>query len=107
MSSRRGVLITAVLGTSVLLAARPASPQAATLSILDSAGRVGDHSSIAIGTDGLGLISYYDETNTALKVAHCSNALCTAATLTTLDTAGDVGEYTSLAIGGDGLGLIA
>jgi hypothetical protein len=28
------------------------------------------HTSIAIGTDGLGLISYFDETNADLKFAH-------------------------------------
>lgn len=95
------------LGLAVLAAPRLASPQAAIPTTLDSAGRVGAHSSIATGSDGLGLISYYDETNTALKVAHCANVECSTATLTTLDAAGDVGEFTSLTIGGDGLGLIS
>ncbi|HET9317533.1 MAG TPA: hypothetical protein VFQ51_18215, partial [Vicinamibacteria bacterium] len=52
---------------------RPAAPQAATRTVIDSSGYVGAYSSVAIGTDGLGLISYYDATNSALKVAHCSN----------------------------------
>ena len=58
---------------------------------LDSAGDVGSHS-VTVGADGLGLISYYDDTNADLKVAHCSNPACTAATLTTLDSAGHVGS---------------
>ena len=95
------------LGLGLLAWPHPAAPQAATRTTLDSTGDVGSHSSVAIGADGLGLISYYDATNTALKVAHCSNVECTAATLTTLDDAGDIGEYTSIAIGGDGLGLIS
>jgi hypothetical protein len=53
------------------------------------------------------LISYSDETNTALKVAHCSNTNCTTATTTTLDSTDSVGWYTSITIGTDGLGLIS
>ena len=41
---------------------------------------------MTIGADGLGLISYFDETNDDLKVAHCSNTNCTAATITSLTT---------------------
>ena len=52
---------------------------AATLTTVDSAGSVGQYSSVTIGADGLALISYYDETNGDLKVAHCSNVACTAA----------------------------
>ena len=74
---------------------------------LDSAGNVGESSSIAIGTDGLGLISYYDAENSDLKVAHCANAACTTATVSTLDSTGFVGFSTSIAIGADGLGLIS
>jgi hypothetical protein len=43
------------------------------LTTLDSSGNVGQYSSVAIGTDGLALISYYDANNGDLKVAHCSN----------------------------------
>ena len=80
----------------------------ATTATLDSAGNVGGYTSIAIGADGLGLISYFDSTpNYDLKVAHCSDIACTSATTTTLDSAGVVGNYTSIAIGADGLGLIS
>ena len=39
---------------------------------------IGDfkYTSMTIGADGLGLISYYDATNGDLKVAHCENAFC-------------------------------
>jgi hypothetical protein len=38
---------------------------------------VGYYTSITIGSDGLGLISYYDKSNGDLKVAHCGNPACT------------------------------
>jgi len=79
----------------------------ASIATLDSAGDVGWFTSIAVGADGLGLISYYDNTNGDLKVAHCANAACSSASLATLDTTGDSGRHTSIAIGADGLGLIS
>jgi hypothetical protein len=68
---------------------------------------VGTHTSIAIGDDDLGLISYIDGSNGDLKVAHCDNTACTTASAYTLDRTPIAGEYTSIAIGADGLGLIS
>jgi hypothetical protein len=84
------------------------SPQTGfSLSTLDSAGNVGLFTSITVGSDGVGLISYYDITNGDLKVAHCSNVNCSTATLSTLDSGEFVGGFTSITIGSDGLGLIS
>ena len=77
------------------------------LTTLAGSGNVGQYTSVTIGADGLGLISYRDVTNGDLKVAHCSNRACTSATHTTLDSTGDVGQDTSVTIGADGLGLIS
>ncbi|MBI4299479.1 MAG: collagen-like protein [Chloroflexi bacterium] len=77
-----------------------------TLTTIASTGNVGQETSIAIGTDGLPVISYYDATNLNLQVAHCDNPICTTATLTTLDSDGDVGQFTSIIIGADGLPVI-
>ncbi len=76
----------------------------ATLSTLDTdPTEIRFRTSIAIGTDGLGLIGYGDYSLNTLKVAHCSDVVCTSATLSTLGIgAGD----SALAIGTDGLGLI-
>ncbi len=74
---------------------------------LDSPNNVGAYTSMAIGVDGLGLISYSDSALGNLKVAHCSNAACTTAAIYTLDSVGQVGAHTSIAIGADGLGLIS
>ncbi len=78
-----------------------------SFSTLDGPDSVGRYSSVAVGTDGRGLISYWDETNNDLKVAHCNDVECTGATITTLDSDGNVGRYSSVAIGTDGLGLIS
>jgi preprotein translocase subunit Sec61beta len=77
-------------------------------STVDTAGMVGQHSSITIGADGLGLISYWDSANTNLKVLHCGNAACSSGNVSaTVDSAGSVGEYTAITVGADGLGLIS
>ncbi|MEO7863976.1 MAG: hypothetical protein ABIU05_26810, partial [Nitrospirales bacterium] len=80
----------------------------ATRTTLQSEDNVGQFTAMAIGTDGLGLISYYDVTNGDLKVAHCSTVACTTATLTTVDGAtNNVGEQSSMVMGADGLALIS
>jgi hypothetical protein len=76
-------------------------------STLDSSGWTGLFTSIAVGDDGLGLISYYDLANQDLKVAHCDNITCTSATTSKIDTIGSFGAHNSLSIGDDGLGLIS
>jgi hypothetical protein len=80
----------------------------ATTAIADSTAGVGWNPSITLGTDGLGLIAYLDETNGNLKVAHCSDVTCSSATSATVDASPDfVGQYSSITLGADGLGLIA
>ena len=68
-----------------------------------------DHwdTSLAIGADGLGLISYYDSKPGDLVVAHCENVACSSSTITVVDTPGNVGSQSSIAIGADGLGIIS
>ena len=85
------------------------APGGETLATVDSAGNVGYYSSLALGSDGFPVISYYDQTNDDLKVVKCNDAACTPGgeTLTTLDSAGIVGWYTSLALGTDGFPVIS
>jgi hypothetical protein len=47
-----------------------------TLTALDSAGDVGAYTALKVPADGLPVISYFDRTNTQLKVVKCSNAAC-------------------------------
>lgn len=68
----------------------------------------GQYSAITIGADGMGLVSYYDLTNTSLKVLHCGNAACNSGNISaTVDNTGNVGQYTSITVGPDGLGLVS
>ena len=78
-----------------------------TITTVDGAlASLGLENSIAIGTDGLPIISYYDITNTDLKVAKCGNAACSSGnTLTTVDTSDS--RYNRIAIAGDGLPVIS
>jgi hypothetical protein len=79
-----------------------------TLTIVDNAADVGYLTSIAIGADGLPVISYFDNTNKDIKVAKCNNAACTGtSTISLVDSAGEVGWFTSMTIGADGLPVIA
>jgi hypothetical protein len=80
----------------------------ATTSPLDSGvgpGLANYGTSIAVGADGLGIVTYHDADNNLLRVAHCSNVACTSATKSTVDTA--TGVSSSVTVGADGLGLIS
>lgn len=91
--------------------ANPSCTGAATITTVDDppTNGVGLFTSIAIGSDGFPVISYYDETALALKVAKCANAACIGlATITTVDdSANDLGRYSSIAIGSDGLPVVS
>jgi preprotein translocase subunit Sec61beta len=107
----RGLISYYDVGAEDLKAAHCSDPlcTAATKTSLDvSEYNVGKYTSITTGADGLGLISYYDFSNSDLRVAHCSDVLCTAATATRIDGfPGVMGQQTSITIGADGLGLVS
>ena len=76
----------------------------------DPSNFVGRYTSLAIGADGLPVISYYDDTAQSLQVAKCNDAACAGGdqTITAVDDSFDVvGWDTSLAIGADGLPVIS
>jgi hypothetical protein len=80
----------------------------ATITTVNSVADVGQYTSIAIGTDGFPVLSYYENTSFNLKVAKCINPACTgSATITTVDSAGSVGAHTSIAIGADGFPVVS
>ncbi len=86
----------------------PVPPRITTVD--DPANSVGKDSSMALGADGFPVISYYDQTAGALKVAKCNDAACVGSdvTITTVDDpVNHVGVYTSIAVGTDGLPVIS
>jgi predicted regulator of Ras-like GTPase activity (Roadblock/LC7/MglB family) len=81
------------------------------VTIVHSTGIVGEYTAIAIGADGLPIISYFDQSAGVLRVAHCNDVACSGnATLVVVDdpiSGNIVGLFTSIAIGADGLPIIA
>lgn len=80
-----------------------------TMTVDDPAQAVGEFGSIAIGADGLPIISHYDVAAEGLRVTHCGNVTCTAGNLSTAvdDPPDSVGTFTSIAIGVDSLPVIS
>jgi hypothetical protein len=79
----------------------------ATATTLASTGNIGLYTSLTIGSDGLGLVSFRDASAATLDVAHCSNLACSSATVSTVDASGIEGEYSAITLGADGLGVIS
>ena len=78
-----------------------------TITTVDAGSKVGEFNYIAIGPDGLPIISYHDDASRDLKVARCLTVTCSASTITTLDRLGNVGRFTSIVVGSDGLPVIS
>jgi hypothetical protein len=78
-----------------------------TLTTVYPGGRGGSDTSVAIGTDGLPLISFCVD-YAALYVAHCGDAACSSGnTVVAIDSGKDVGRFSSIAIGVDGMPVIS
>ena len=84
-----------------------------TNSVVDSAGEVGQGSSIAIGVNGNPIISYTSATNFDLKVVVCKNSTCSGAIEsdrsinTIIDSDGSIIGNTSITIGTNGNPIIS
>jgi hypothetical protein len=78
-----------------------------TVTTVDTSPTGGGAAAIAIGTDGLPVISY--RVSFALKIAHCGNVSCTAGNTRAVvdDPANLVGAWSSIAIGTEGLPIVS
>jgi len=69
---------------------------------LGDAGASGDQPSLAIGRDGVPLISYLDDADENLALYVCSDPACRSGTVRALDEAGRTGFASAMTIGADG-----
>ena len=84
-------------------------PGLASLSVVDDppANNV-DEPALAIGADGLPVMSYWDSTDGDLKFARCVDSACRRpAQVRVLDATGSTGRYNAIAIGSGGLPVIS
>jgi hypothetical protein len=68
---------------------------------------MGITSSIAIGLDGIPMISHFDQDNNTLNIVRCKNIDCSEGNYNITLDVGNAGSNTSLTIGVDGLPIIS
>jgi hypothetical protein len=85
-----GIWLLSGFGLTVGAGANEAGLERAGLALttLDGLGNIGQYTSVTVGADGLGLISYHDTANGALKIAHCSDFSCVPAATERLSMTG-------------------
>ncbi len=75
--------------------------------VIDPTPNSGSLSDMVFGLDGFPRITYYDETNDALKLAICEDENCSSATTKTLQASLGGSAFSAMAIGDDGTLAIA
>lgn len=74
----------------------------ASINLVDGANDAGyDQISLQLDASGFPVLSYYDQTLTALKLAHCSDVDCSGAiTINVVDNSAAVGQFSSMKLDG-------
>ncbi len=81
----------------------------AMTSVKEGASQMGLYPALAIGPDGLPVISHFDATQKLLMLTHCGDSACVSGNRTApVDSlVVNAGQYSSLAFGADGLAIVA
>ncbi len=86
-------------GLTLLFLPVAASAMGNSIVTVDQDGTVGQYTSMALDAQGNPVISYYDSSETKLKVAHCFDKNCSSFNaILTPDAASQVGQYSSLVL---------
>ncbi len=105
----RLVLALAFVATGAVLPMAPASAANVIVSP-DTAGNVGQHSSLVLDAAGNPVVAYYDVGNGDLKVLRCGDPSCANPSTNVIsrpDSSGNVGLYPSLVLDGIGNPMVA
>jgi hypothetical protein len=93
------VAVCALSGLALLFLSVAASAMGNSIVTVDQDGTVGQYTSMALDAQGNPVISYYDPSETKLKVVHCFDKNCSSFNaILTPDAASQVGQYSSLVL---------
>ena len=104
-------VILIILASTLVLLPDATAYAASSVQIVDSTGDVGDMPSLELDVAGNPVISYYDETNDMLKIAHCDDPNCAPGgdsfATSQLYTTNNVGTWSSLELDSAGNPVIS
>ena len=101
----RGVFITACGDATCGTTGTPNATTTAADTSCTANAQCGEYTSIAIGSDGLPVFSYYQGVTDRAKIGRCTTVACTAFTTQSPFTT-SIGEYNTINIGADGMPII-
>src|SRR5678815_4867231 len=103
------VPVSFLLVLCVLLVGYVGTASALTATNVVDTGDAGNYASVELDANGYPVVSYYDDTNRDLKLAHCNDAYCAGndESIQTVDSTDNVGYDISLSLDASGFPVIS